>query len=336
MADEVLKLAVSAGSLMNIKPTMLQKVRHLGAFVGFPDLRELEETYRIAERLGIGVEIPYRVHGSDVVKSTFEGGPRVLQIHAPIYASYGRIRAYGLDRSAALAAWLGNKATVGIGTSDFRKAVRLANHFHANIVLHPDIAEFLEAQGELEGVKDRIGYEADWPRKEQRESSYPVVWRVEDAIARTDYLKVRANPDSSHHLIGYNPDPEQVGDSLCYMVSEYGRRIMGFHVSGVATNPENPMEVYRGGSSLALNSSRLRGERGDLIRQGFKQFFDHAKEIVQREVKHAVPFVIEIYVWDDNANREEGIEATMNAFFTTERSSGSKSMPNKPTRRINP
>jgi len=313
---------------------MFEKIRHLGAFVGFPNLRELEETYRIAERLGIEVEIPYRVHGSDVVKRTFEGNPRVLQIHAPIYASYKRIRAYGLDYNAAFYAWMRNKATVGIGKSDFRKAVILANHFDANIVLHPDIAEFLEAQGELEGLKDRIGYEADWPRKGRRKNSHPVVWRVEDAIERIDCLKVRANPDTSHHLIGYNPEPEKVGDSLCDMVNVYGARILGFHVSGVATNPENPMGMYKGGNSLPLNSPRLQGERGNLIRRGFRQFFDHAKEIVRREVKHSVAFVIEIYSWDDNANREEGIEATINALFTSGRSPTSKSVPNKPIRRI--
>ncbi len=320
-----LHLAVSTGSFLDFSRG---KDIAKGALARKPDLHELERTYRVAEQLGIGVEVAYRVLGTDAIKAvSAEANAPTVSVHMPIFANRMRFLGHRFAFPGVVTNYAGSELGLGFAHSSWGGIQELAvAHPEAVFVAHPDLALWLnERLAVNEPFRARVGVETDWPSVPNSPRLITDTARVIEIIDTSGFV---ANPDTSHNSLTHNPPVDRIAESLNAMVDAYGfGRLHRIHFSANTPYPEGTSPAQWPGGSLPLNSNLITAEH-------LRQYHEWYKE-TDRKAKawrRAVYVPIEIYGWNGpSADRERGVEATMNGLIRGKLDGDSRSYPNRPT-----
>ncbi len=288
---------------------------------------EIEQTMSAAKKLGLGIELIYRVGSENYLPRLKALSPRVLQIHSPIHRSVIDAILQGQNEyrdntpvtalKYALFSFFIARFMLGTVKDDMSKVVNLVLELGVNrVVVHPWAAQCITRRPS----NLSMGIEPDFRRL--KESKY-FIWEIEEVISIANRLEAGIVLDVSHTVISTN-SLESIFKT--YEKSKKAPRgVVAIHFS-VAIPGDTREEFFVKGTG----AMPLYPDTPDSVKGYLKEFYQQ----VSNDTDFNGPLILEMWSFPKGGKFDQRIKAVENTLNILEGSRDlprSTSLPKEPT-----
>lgn len=322
------RIGISTGTFMDISSPLREGGKILAAKLsGEIYAPEIERTERAAKKLGLGIELIYRVGSENCLPKLKTLSPKVLQIHGPIHRSAIDAILQGQNEyrdnspvtalKYALFSFFIARFMLGTVKDDMPRVINLVLELGVDrVVVHPWAAQYITRRSS----NFPIGIEPDFRRL--KESKY-FIWETEEVISIANRLGAGIVLDVSHTVISTNSL-----ESISKTYEKYKKApggVIAIHFSVAIPGDTREEILLKGTGAMPLYP-----DTPDSVKGYLKEFYQQ----VSNDTNFKGPLILEIWSFPKGGKfdqRIKAVEDTLNILEGSRDLPRSTSLPKEPT-----